>query len=127
MIVLGKIAPAGAKRDAVHTAVIPVKCRDGAYPGEKVTIVDLKTDPITVISALGEQYDGVIDPFLPTYEGDGWTYSNNDVVYMLVHPERVADGVRHDFELKTTLANDLEPEDTFCCAGQRNERYYEGL
>lgn len=82
-------------------------------PGTKVVIIDRNSDPIMVAEATGTEYDGIIDPF-----NDGYTA---DIVWMLVAPSRMITGVRHDWDLTDSLAEDIEETrgDKFCCAGQR--------
>lgn len=117
MIVLGSPPPSMAKRDMIHIGVMPVQCDSVCYPGEHVTISPAPTNPRTVFSSLGEEFDGVIDPFLGDHAIDA-----GQEVWMLVNPNRIQD-VRHDFNLTDTLANDIEPRDVFCCAGQKNEYF----
>lgn len=109
--VLGKNPKMGAQRDAVHVAVLPVKTDYSISPGSKVVIIDRNSDPITVSTPMGDEYDGVLDPF-----SDG----SGDTFWMLVAPHRMMSGVRHDWTLSDNLADDIEPQDDFCCQGQRN-------
>lgn len=111
--ILGKAPESGAKRDAVHVAVIPVKRYNGwPYAGMKVLISDRNSNPMEVEEPMGNEFDGIIDPFLDDN-------SDADTCWMLVAPNRVASAVRHDWELSEKLADDLEPRDSFCCRGQR--------
>jgi hypothetical protein len=110
---LGKKPKIRAQRDAVHVAVLPVQPEYSMAAGTRVIILDRHANPITVAEAIGTECDGVLDPFLA---GDT---NENDLVWMLVNPDRMIAGVRHDWELSQSLAEDIEPSDgdKFCCAG----------
>jgi hypothetical protein len=107
--ILGQSPDSSSERDAVHVAVIPVR-HYGLLPGSKVTITDRHSSPMEVSEPMGDEFDGILDPF---------DNSGKDISWMLVSPNRVASGVRHAWDLNLTLAEDIEPRDGFCCEGQR--------
>lgn len=59
---LGKTPPDDAKRDAVHVAIVPATWvgKDDILPG---CTVKFDSDG-NAVSGLGEDYDGIVDPFL---------------------------------------------------------------
>lgn len=57
---LGKLIEGDKGRDAVHVAIAPVTANENLRPGQKVLLVDTAS----VIAAIGQEWDGIVDPFL---------------------------------------------------------------
>lgn len=91
MTQLGSFQNEEGERDAVHVSFIVLKVECGLVePGEKVRI---DTERNTCGKADGEDWQGVVDPFLPCDAGSG------DTVAVFIRPELVGK-LKHTFDFE---------------------------
>ena len=88
--VLGKLAREGAKRDAVHVAIVPVTCDEVVVPGEPLAVVDGQVKRL--VSANEQPAVGIVDPFLLKQE----EIHPGERFYLLLWPGSIL-SLRHEW------------------------------
>ena len=92
-IKLGAIPPPGARRDAIHVAIVAAMAKEELQPGERVRIdwYGLASKPplIKPMESVGGTH-GVVDPFLDR------PVRRNEMFWLLMNPGSVSN-LRHDW------------------------------
>lgn len=89
---IGKRLTGGERRDAVHFAVIPITVKGFLRSGERVKLVEGRTDLVETWGYDDKACVGVIDPFLTCgYVADG------DRCWLFLLPNTIT-GLRHEWD-----------------------------
>lgn len=102
---LGTILKEDVLRDAIHLAIMPVITADEIYAGERVKLI-YGTKNFVKQCGSGNDYVGIIDPFLESYIPRG------SRVWMFLRPNTII-GLRHEWthpEVDNTHVPDNEHE-----------------
>jgi hypothetical protein len=103
-VVLGQRITTRKERDAIHVAVLPVTASGYLRPGAKVIFEAPGSD--VVVLATSDNYDGIVDPFLPTPS----VLSKGDRFWMLLKPNSVTDMRHHWIHPKVDIPSEADIE-----------------
>ena len=101
-ISLGHLITEGARRDAIHIAIMPVVAAENLQPGDRVGIHDRNR---RMVGMSRENAIGIIDPFL--WKGPRM----GEECWMLLFPNTVT-SLRHEWE-HPSLAEDSTPSEVW--------------